>query len=165
MRHKHHIIQRYKGGTDDVSNIVELTPICHSMWHWCEWKLWGDSRDYCAHKMILGDVNNPEFRRERNVAFKDKILEGGRKWREANPEELTLRGKKGNKKQREIYANKGITIAEKKWEIVTPTGEVLVINNLAKYCREHNLLKHKMCEVSKGKWKQHRGFKCKKLKD
>ena len=160
MRHKHHIVQRYKGGTDDASNIVELTPICHSMWHWCEWKLWGDSRDYCASRMILGDVKNPEFKSHRGKAFGSV---NGKKVHKMYPELAHNNGVKGNKKQRATLEKQGKTIAEKKWEIVTPTGEVLVITNLAKYCREHNLLKHKMCEVSKGMWKQHRGFKCKKL--
>lgn len=160
MRHKHHILQRYKGGTDDASNIVELTPICHSMWHWCEWKLWRDSRDYCAHKMLLGDVKNPEFRRHRNFAFaSDNGKIGGVRVHQVHPSLAS----DNNKKQRSILASQGKTIAEQSWEIVTPTGEVLVITNLAKYCREHQLQKSHMVNVSKGNRKQHKGFKCKKL--
>ena len=164
MKHKHHIVQRYKGGEDCESNLVELTPICHSMWHWCEWKLWGDYRDYCAHKMILGDVKNPEFRRARNEAFKDKILEGGRKWREDNPDKVKQSGVKGNKSQREKFDRLGRTIAEQEWVITTPDGEELIISNLAEFCREHNLLKHKMSEVAKGIYSQHKGYKVEKLK-
>lgn len=56
MKHKHHIIPKHRGGTDDPSNLVEITPTQHAMFHFCEWKLWGDYKDFCAYKMILGDV-------------------------------------------------------------------------------------------------------------
>ena len=161
MKHKHHIIPRYRGGTDDPSNVIELSPIQHSMYHYANWQLWSDSRDFCAYKMILGDVKNPEFRSHRGKAFGSV---GGKKVHKMYPELAHNMGVKGYKAQRATLEKQGKTIAEKKWEIVTPTDEVLVITNLAKFCREHNLLKNKMCEVSKGKWKQHKGFKCKKLR-
>ena len=161
MKHKHHIIPRYRGGTDDPSNIIELSPIQHSMYHYANWQLWSDSRDFCAYKMILGDVKNPQFRSHRTKAFGHIMgKKGGKRLHELHPNH----GAESNKKQRATLEEQGRTIAEKKWEIVTPTDEVLVITNLAKFCREHNLLKHKMCEVSKGMWKQHKGYKCKKLR-
>lgn len=163
MRHNHHIIPRYEGGSDEPENLVTLTPIQHSMWHWAEYQRKGDYRDYCAHKMILGDVHNPEFRRARNLAFQDKIQEGFRKWKEENPGELSRIGKLGYKAQRDKFEKEGRTIAEKKWLVTTPTGEELEITNLAKFCREHNLLKHKMCDVSKGRYSQHRGYKVRKV--
>ena len=33
MKHKHHVIPRYAGGTNDPSNIVELTPEEHAEAH------------------------------------------------------------------------------------------------------------------------------------
>ena len=72
-------------------------------------------------------------------------------------------GVKGNKSQREKFGNEGRTIAEQKWIVTTPNGETLEISNLKKFCRENNLLPNKMCEVGKGKWKQHRGYTCKRL--
>jgi len=163
MKHKHHIIPKHRGGTDDPTNLVEVTPTQHAMFHYCEWKLWGDHKDFCAYKMILGDVKNPEFRRARNEAFMDVILEGGRKWREKNPDKVKENGVKGNKSQREKFEKEGRTIAEQKWIVTTPEGETLEVSNLKKFCRENNLLPNKMCEVGKGKWKQHRGYTCKRL--
>ena len=160
MRHKHHIVQRYKGGDNSPSNLVELSATCHSMWHWCEWKLWGDYRDYCAHKMILGDVNNPEFRSSRGKAFGSiNGRKGGKRTHELHPNHAS----NNNKKQRDTLSKLGRTIAEQEWEIVTPNGEELIISNLAKYCRENGLDKSKMCLVSKGKYRQHKGYTCKKL--
>ena len=159
MRHNHHIIPRYAGGSDEPENLVSLTPIQHSMWHWAEFQRKGDYKDYCAHKMILGDVHNPDFRRARNIAFQDKIQEGSRKWREANPGIMTRIGKLGYNAQREKFKREGRTIAEQLWIVTTPKGEVIEVRNLAKFCRENNLLKNKMSEVAKGVWQQHRGYK------
>jgi len=101
----------------------------------------------------------------RNEAFRDKILEGGSKWRENNHDKLVENGKKNIKTQREKFAKLGKTIAEQEWEIITPDGEELIISNLSKFCREHNLSKYKMCLVSKGIYSQHRGYKVEKLKN
>jgi hypothetical protein len=113
--------------------------------------------------MILGDVKNPEFRSARNKAFKSIILEGGRKWREKNPDKVKASGIKGNKSQREKFESEGRTIAEQKWIVTTPNGETLEVSNLKKFCRENNLLPNKMCLVGKGIHKQHRGYTCKRL--
>jgi hypothetical protein len=165
MRHRHHIIPRYDGGSDEDNNLVELSPICHSMWHYAEWLRKGDARDYCAHKMILGDVNNPTFRKmasERGIQALKKYIqtEEGK----AYYSELGKRvGKLGNKAQREKFEKEGRTIAEQKWIVTTPQGETLEVSNLKKFCRENNLLPNKMCEVGKGVWKQHRGYTCKRF--
>jgi hypothetical protein len=79
------------------------------------------------------------------------------------PEKAKERGIKGNKSQREKFEIEGRTIAEQKWIVTTPNGETLEVSNLKKFCRENNLLPNKMCEVGKGKWKQHRGYTCKKF--
>tara|TARA_R100000951_G_scaffold25721_1_gene21852 strand:+ start:181 stop:687 length:507 start_codon:yes stop_codon:yes gene_type:complete len=164
MKHKHHIIPRYSGGSDDASNLVELTPTQHSMWHYAEYLRKGNIEDWCASRMILGDVNKPEFRKnasrlgnqrikqllQEDVTYREKVSEIGKRV-----------GPLGYNAQREKFDREGKTIAEQSWLVTTPTGEELKIVNLAKFCREHNLLKHKMCEVSKGKWRQHRGYSVK----
>lgn len=163
MNHKHHIIPRHRGGTDDPSNLVEVTPIQHAMFHYCEWKLWGNYKDFCAYKLILGDVKNPEFRRARNIAFRDVILEGGRRWRKKYPDKLRELGIKGNEAQRKKLKLMNKEIAEQKWEITTPNGEILIIQNMAKFCLENNLQNSKMTLVSQGERKHHKGFKCRKI--
>lgn len=163
MIHRHHLIPKHRGGSDDPSNLVEVTPTQHAMFHYCEWRLWGSMKDFCAYKLILGDVKNPEFRRARNEAFKDIILEGGRKWREKNPNKVRENGVKGNKSQREKLKKMGKEIAAQKWEIIKPNGEVEIIENMSKFCLENNLQKSKMTLVSQGERKQHKGYKCRKL--
>jgi len=163
MKHKHHIIPKHRGGSDVPSNLVEITPTQHAMFHYCEWKLWGNLKDFCAYKMILGDVKNPEFRKARIIAFQDIILEGGRKWRKNNPEKVKEAGIKGNKSQREKFSGIGRTIAEQKWEITMPNGETIVVNNMSNFCLKHSLQKSKMTLVAQGERKHHKGYKCRKI--
>lgn len=36
--HKHHVIPKHAGGSDDPGNITPPIPVVrHSMFHWCEW--------------------------------------------------------------------------------------------------------------------------------
>jgi hypothetical protein len=49
------------------------------------------------------------------------------------------------------------------WQLTKPDGEVIVIKNLAKFCRENDLSADGMQRCSSGLYKQHKGWKCKKL--
>ena len=163
MIHEHHIIPRYEGGTDDPSNIVPLTPIQHSMWHFAEWQRKGNWEDFCASRMILGDVNSPGWRHAMASWAGKKGADALLKKHPPGSDHWIQMGAKGNRAQREKFSSEGKTIAEQKWLLTSPEGEQFEITNLAKFCRENNLLKNKMCEVGKGKWKQHRGWHCLKL--
>jgi len=163
MTHRHHIIPKHRGGTDDPENIVEVTPTQHAMFHFCEWKLWGSYKDFCAYKMILRDVKNPEFRRARCIAFQDVMQEGAKKWRKNNSEKVRESGVRGNKFQREKLKKCNREIAQQKWEVITPNGETVIIENIAKFCLENNLQKSKMTLVSQGERKKHKGYKCRKI--
>ena len=214
MRHKHHIIPKHRGGTNDPSNLVEISLTQHAMFHFCEWQLHGKRADYVAWKRLVGNLNDEELVHQKLIMGGEK---GGRKTKELGlgifalskeerskiskkvgkiggkkggvsrsekkinacrenikkavkvfmenntPEKAKERGIKGNKSQREKFKNEGRTIAEQKWIVTTPNGETLEVSNLKKFCRENNLLPNKMSEVGKGKWKQHRGYTCKKL--
>ena len=48
MKHKHHIIPRHMGGTDDPSNLVELTPEEHAEAHRKLYEEHGHWQDYVA---------------------------------------------------------------------------------------------------------------------
>jgi len=51
----------------------------------------------------------------------------------------------------------------RRWEITTPNGEIIIINNLHKFCKENNLDQGNMVKVSQGILKQHKGWKCVKI--
>jgi hypothetical protein len=59
--HKHHILPKYKGGTNDPTNLIEVSVTCHSMFHFCNWQLWGDTRDYLAWKGLAGVIGKEEI--------------------------------------------------------------------------------------------------------
>jgi hypothetical protein len=44
------------------------------------------------------------------------------------------------------------------WTFIDPNGEKIIIKNLARFCRENNLLQSSMFCVSKGKMKSHKGW-------
>jgi hypothetical protein len=223
MKHKHHIIPKHRGGSNEPSNIIEVSLTQHAMFHYCEWRLYGKRADYVAWKRLVGNLKDEELVHQKLIMggenggrktkelglgifamtkeqrsehskvvgkiggkkcrdfglgifslLKEKRLEHSRKnilkavekAREAGVFDYEMskeRGVKGNKSQREKFEKQGRTIAEQKWIVTTPEGETLEISNLKKFCRENNLLPNKMCEVGKGKWKQHRGYTCKRL--
>jgi group I intron endonuclease len=51
------------------------------------------------------------------------------------------------------------------WKITTPSGAVVIIINLAKYCRDNNLHAGSMGYVADGTYTQHKGYLCEKLYD
>lgn len=48
----------------------------------------------------------------------------------------------------------------KNYLIITPNNEKLIIKGINNFCKENNLITTNMIAVSKGKQKQHKGYKC-----
>jgi hypothetical protein len=75
MKHKHHLTPKYLGGSDEPQNLVEVSPIQHAMFHYCNWRLWGNEEDMIAWKALAG------------YSSKEEIIE----------QVISLAGKKGGK--------------------------------------------------------------------
>ena len=58
--HKHHIVPRHMGGTDDPSNIVELTVEEHAEAHRKLFEQYGHWQDELAWKGLAGIVPRKE---------------------------------------------------------------------------------------------------------
>ena len=62
-------------------------------------------------------------------------------------------------------AKKGKSVAQpnqmKTYEVIKPNGEVLIVNGLNEFCKSEGIDASNMCNVAKGKFKQHKGYKCK----
>ena len=54
MLHRHHRVPRYAGGTDDPSNIVELTVIDHAIAHKVLYHFYKREEDLIAYRGLLG---------------------------------------------------------------------------------------------------------------
>jgi hypothetical protein len=67
MTHKHHITPKYKGGTDDPTNLVEVTVTQHAMFHYCNWRLWGEKYDWLAWRGLTGEIGKEELVRQARI--------------------------------------------------------------------------------------------------
>ena len=97
--HLHHIIPKHMGGTDDPSNLVELTVEEHAEAHRKLYEEHGRTYDFVAWKALSGQITSDEARRLATIVTwtgrkhteeaKEKIREarkkqnsGGWKWNE-----------------------------------------------------------------------------------
>ena len=64
MKHKHHIVPKHMGGSDDSSNLVELTIEEHAEAHKKLWEEHGRWQDKIAWKTLSGQINIQEARME-----------------------------------------------------------------------------------------------------
>ena len=60
MKHKHHIIPKHAGGTNDASNIVELTVEEHAEAHRKLYEEHGRWQDQVAYRMLSGQISSYE---------------------------------------------------------------------------------------------------------
>ena len=91
--HKHHIIPKHAGGTDDPSNLVELTVAEHAEAHRALYEKHGKKEDWLAWKGLAGEIGKEEIIYElRKANFKKagevhreklKDPEYRAKWRQA----------------------------------------------------------------------------------
>ena len=85
VKHKHHIIPRYMGGSNDISNIIEVSITQHAMWHFCNYQLFENWEDYLAYKALSGHIGKEEANQylikkasEKGVkVFQDKMRDEG----------------------------------------------------------------------------------------
>lgn len=75
MKHKHHIIPKYEGGSNLQENIVELTTTQHAMWHYAEWTRKNNIEDYLAWKSLSGQIGKEEFQSIKSKIGYDKMKE------------------------------------------------------------------------------------------
>ena len=61
MKHKHHLTPKYLGGSDKPENLVEVSPTQHSMFHYCNWRLWGNEEDKIAWRALAGYSKKEEI--------------------------------------------------------------------------------------------------------
>lgn len=78
--HKHHIVPKHMGGTDDPSNLVELTIEEHAQAHLDLYNKYGHEQDIVAHRMLLGQIDKAEAiktlqKAPKSIAWKKKLSE------------------------------------------------------------------------------------------
>ena len=64
-KHKHHIIPKHMGGSDDKSNLIELTPKQHALAHKKLYEQYGKWQDLFAYKALSGRMKKEDIHREK----------------------------------------------------------------------------------------------------
>jgi len=167
--HKHHIIPKHMGGSDDKTNLVTVTIEKHAELHKQLWEDLGFWQDHVAWKMLSGQITRKE-------AIKIAQSEGAKNRKKRYGKENHFYGRShteetknaiSKKKMGSVPPNKGMVGAESKtskfYEITDPVGNVYIIKGLSEFCRRNNLSDGAMSQVALGKFKQHKQYKCRRL--
>ena len=89
MLHKHHIVPKYMGGSDDPDNLVELTVQEHADAHNLLYCLHGNIEDKNAEQLLLGWITHEEF------ILKGRSAAGRKGGSKRSPKQLTHISKLG----------------------------------------------------------------------
>jgi len=110
--HKHHIIPKHMGGSDDPSNLVELTIEQHAEAHKKLWEEHGHWQDEIAWKGLCGLLSCDEVKlnagRLANIGNKNAL---GKKWSEESKEKIRI-ARKGMKIRPDDYIHSEETKAK-----------------------------------------------------
>jgi len=85
--HRHHIIPKHAGGTDDISNFTYLTIREHIIAHYLLWKIYKSPNDLRAMYMLGANLTSHqrkitgEYCRDNDIGFFSKSLEERNEWR------------------------------------------------------------------------------------
>lgn len=133
MIHKHHIIPRHAGGTDDPSNIELVTVEDHADKHRILFEKYGRWQDDLAYRTLSGQLPH----------------------RAATQIAQRISGTATIKKQIQ-YGKHPRALC---WTVTRPTGETINIFDMAKFCRNENLCPKLMNRASKTGMR-HKGYRC-----
>ena len=179
MKHKHHIIPKHAGGTDDPFNLVELTVEEHAEAHRLLWEQHERYQDYYAWQGLSGLIGKEDILKGimNQESMKNHLSKKSKEfWNKLTEEEKTIKrnqflevrkltnGSKGKtwKLSEETKKNMG-NAKSKEWLIIFPNGKKEIIKNMRNFCRNNSLDQAALVNVSKGKNKHHKGYSCMKV--
>jgi len=117
-----------------------------------------------ASKRVSGK-NNPQYgvkRTEEQKKRQSDFMKNNNPMKSQKIKEkmsIILSGKKRKESTIKLLSE----INSKKWKIISPEGKIFEIKNLSQFCKDNNLGVGNMHNVSTGKTKSHKGWKCSKL--
>ena len=181
IKHIHHIIPKHVGGTDEESNLIELTIEEHANAHLKLYQQHGRLEDKLAWMGLSGQIGKDVILREIAMAQKGKkkpngfgkkisIFRKSFKYSEQSKLKMSL-AKKGKKLTQEHidktrrwgqknsdYQKQRVSESlAKEYKLTDPNGKTFIIKNLRKYCIENNLDQGNMSRNLV------RGWMCKKI--
>lgn len=180
MKHKHHIIPKHIGGTDDPSNLVELTVSEHAEAHRILWEQHGRYQDYYAWQGLSGQIGKEELikkiqsaansrpkseetKKKMSVAFTGRkyskefcenvSMVMRERWKQGKYDAEKLRLSRIGFKQPDSQKKKVAEKLSKEWLITDLEGNQFKIKNLQKFCRENGLDQSNLSRGSYKGWK------------
>ena len=168
MLHKHHIIPRHAGGTDDPANLVYLTIEEHAEAHRLLYEEYGRWQDYYAWQGLSGQIGKEEIiaaiyknRKTRlgailteETKYKMRIAMAGRKLTDEHKAKIVGTGRKQPQSQKDKVAAK----LAKSWKITDPTGNTFIIENLNAWAKQNGVDQGNLIKYGKSK-----GYLCERL--
>lgn len=156
------------GGTDDPSNLVELTIEEHAEAHRVLFEQYGRKEDELAWKGLAGIIGKEELLHELFVMAGKKSRPPvghkanlGRKWSDEYKKKMSEACKGIPKSQ--ITKDRISKGNSRNWLIIKPNGEKIKITNLETFCKENNLQSSKMSLVASGVRNHHKNYRCEKI--
>ena len=174
---------KYRGGTNDPSNLISVSITEHVMWHFCNYRLWGRIEDKLAYKGLSGkDKEREELMAEyhRNsmwitngasnklIQKGDNIPEGwynGRTWDKSWKSGPT-KGYKQSQEHIRKRQEKAAHTRAKEFLVIPPDGDPYIYKGKRNFCREMGWETHKevrINEVIRGKKKSYKGYRFEKI--
>ena len=148
MKHLHHIIPRHAGGTDDPSNLVELTPEEHAEAHRKLWEEHGRWQDYCAWVGLAKYSTNEEH--IRLVIQESNRARKGIKYNTDNIKASGVRKGANNPCAREYI-------------VEHPDGTKEDVKALKVWCEDRDINYNTFHAMCIGRGRSHKGFKATKV--
>ena len=151
------------GGTDDSSNLIELTIEEHAEAHRELYEKYGKQEDLFAWKGLSGQWTKYQihkaFSREgilHNETTKKKIsmAKKGKKLSEEHKAKIIGTGRKQPERQKEAVRNSN----SMNWIVTDPDGNTFEVRNLRQFAKEHGLDQGNLCKVANGICRQHKGY-------
>lgn len=146
MKHLHHIIPKHMGGTDDPSNLIELTVEEHAEAHRKLWEEHGRWQDYVAWCGLSGRMTCEETVKAAQRGFFTD--EKRREW----SERMRVNRRSGR------VVNKP-NVNAKQYNITAPDGTVNTITNLRAWAESMGFNYKAVRNVACGNRNSHYGYK------
>jgi hypothetical protein len=143
LKHKHHIIPKHAGGSDDPSNIVLLTPEEHALAHKKLYEEFGRFQDLLAWKALSGQIGKEEII---STLMHEGSKIGG------------LRGGTANKKKH-LLNNSGVWSEESKNKAKEKTKELGIYSLGGKAAGRKNVISGHLSRISSMGGKACKGLK------
>jgi hypothetical protein len=181
------------GGSDEPSNLVELSIEEHAESHKALYEQYGKWEDYYAWQGLSGQIgkedliieiikkvntgrkHSPETNKKKSIALSGKSLvelhgeekanEIRNKLKKPKTENMKLKMSlvMTGKVQSTKTVSKRAEKNSKNYKITSPDGQIFYIKGLPEFCNKFNLNRSAMGKVSRKIYHQHRGWKCERI--